>query len=136
VARLAVGEYEYVFALGGMLEKIIDAVLFHKPANEIVVSLAILHAIFERWRGTGGRVAKIAGTREATIGEHLLDDVQGRHLGEDPAIRGSRQQPKPRAQDDLIEMDVLPCAGPAGLGNHSVEITVGVVASLMLDDTV
>ena len=120
MARLAVGEDQRVLAVG-MLEEIIDAVFLHQPADEIEIRLAVLDAIFERRRRAGRRVAKIG---EAAVGEHLLDDVDRRHLSEDPAVRGSRQQPKPGPQHELVDVEVLVSSGPARLGHHAVEISL------------
>src|SRR5271168_704953 len=67
MARLAVGEYERVLAVG-MLEEIVNAVFLHEPRDEVEIRLAILDAIFERGRRSARRVAEIG---EAAVGEHL-----------------------------------------------------------------
>ena len=123
MARLAVGEHQRVLVVG-MLEEIIDAVFLHQPADEIEIRLAILHAIFERRRRAGGRVAEVG---EAAVGEDLLDDVDRRLLREDLAVRGPRQQPEPGPQHELVEIEVLLRSGPARLGHHAVEVALLVV---------
>ena len=75
-----------------MLEEIVDAVLFHQPANEIQIGLTVLNAIFELRTGTFlGELRLEIG--EAAILEDLLDDVRRLLVLEYPAIGGSREQP-------------------------------------------
>ena len=120
MAGLAVGQDQRVLAVG-MLEEIIDPIFLHQPANEIEIRLAVLDAIFERRRRTGGRVAKV---REAAVGEHLLDDVDWRLLREDPTVGCSRQQPKPGSQQKLVNVEILVGSGPVRLGHHAIEISL------------
>ena len=113
-----------------MLEEVIDAVFFHQSADEIEVCLAVLDAIFERRRRTGGGVAEIG---EAAVGKDLLDDRQRRHAGEDAAVRGPGQEPQPGAQHELIDVEVLVGSRPARLRHQPMEIARLAVLRLELD---
>ncbi len=129
VARLGVREHQRVLAVG-MLEEIIDSVLLHQPADEVEIRLAVLDAIFERGRRTGGCVAEIG---EAAIGEDLLDDGDGRLLREDPAVGRPRQEPQPGPQHELVDVEVLPGSRPARLRHQTVEVALLVVLRLQHD---
>ncbi len=85
VRRSGVGEHQRVL-LRGMLEVIVDPEFLHQPGHEIEIGLAILHRVFERGIASGGRVAKIG---EAAVGEHFMDNVSRRQVGEDPAVRAA-----------------------------------------------
>ena len=71
-----------------VLEEVIDAFLFHEPAGEIQIRLAVLHAVVPRLEGALQLVFDV----EAF--QHLLQNVGYRLLLEDTALRLPRQQPE------------------------------------------
>ncbi|MGY4487146.1 hypothetical protein ACVWWR_006337 [Bradyrhizobium sp. LM3.2] len=120
--RLGVRQHQRMFA-ALVLEEVVDAVLFHQPAHEIHVSLAVLNAIFELRTGPlFGQFGFIIG--EAAFVEDLLDDV-GRFLVlKDPTIGGPRQQPKPRPQHDPVAEIVVVYPEPLGLRQNATELAL------------
>jgi len=92
-----------------MVEEVVDAFLFHEPAGEVEVGLAVLHAI----------VARLVGALELPLDveslEHFPEDVRHGLPLEDPALRALGEKPE--------------------LGNdvHLVGGEQGAVAALALD---
>jgi hypothetical protein len=73
-----------------VLEEEIDALLLHQSIDEIKIRFAVLNAVFP-FRIRAGEFELII--VESMAFEDLLDDFRHRFLLEDPAIRGSREQP-------------------------------------------
>ena len=82
-----------LFHRAGMVEIIIDAVLFHEAADEGKVALAVLHAIFARLvsvRSLVGHIGKAGNLKD------LFDNFDGGHALKDPIFRPDGHQPRPR----------------------------------------
>ena len=126
MARLTVGEHERMLSVL-MLKEVINPIRLHEATDEIEIRLAVLHAIFERWRRAGGLVAHIG---EASVGEDLLDDGDGRHLRENLAVRSPREQPEPGPQYELVSEEILLCPRPARFRHYAVEVALFVVLSV------
>jgi hypothetical protein len=105
----------------GVLEVVVDALLFHQPAGEVEVGLAVL----------GAEVARLVGAAQAVghvvPGEHLLEDVGDRELLEDAAAGLAGQEPdagdEPRLVADegrapLRAADLAPLGEPR---DHAVD---------------
>ena len=73
-----------------VLEVVVNPLLFHEPADEVEIRLAVLHAVSP---GPVGSIEGFFEIREAVIAEDLLDDVGDFLLLKDPAIGGPRQEP-------------------------------------------
>src|SRR3546814_8294920 len=75
-----------------MIEIVVDALLFHHPADELERGLAVLDAIFPFAVGLAERRAEV---REAVLAKDFQDDVAGTLLLEDPAIDRAAEEPEP-----------------------------------------
>ncbi len=95
---VGVGEHQDV-ALLLMAEPVVDALLFHQPADEVEAGLAVLHAVFPLAVGAREGILEIG---KAEVAEHLLDDLRHALVLEDAAVRGARQQPRPGPQGGLV----------------------------------
>jgi hypothetical protein len=113
---VAVGENEPVLAFG-MAEEIEDALLFHQPADEVEIGLAVLHAVRTRGVAAGQPVVVDA----LVVVEDLLDDLRRRQVLEDPDVGATRQQPEPRLQLQPVREEAAGDAFEARRGDDAVE---------------
>ena len=74
-------------------EVIVNAFLFHQPADEIEICLPVLHAVFPlAIAATQGILDEIG---KAVFAENGLDDVRHGFVLENPAVRSAGQKPQP-----------------------------------------
>ncbi len=118
-----IGDDQRVVPLG-VPEVVIHALLFHQPADEIQVGLAVLHAV--------GPLAVAAGQLEDDVGgavirEYLLEDVGHGLVLEDPAVRRPREEPQPGPDDRKVAVVAAHLAAGAETGDVAVEVADAVV---------
>ncbi len=118
VRAVGIGEHQDV-ALLLVAEPVVDAFLFHQPADEIEAGLAVLHAVFPLAVGAAQGVLEVG---EAEVAEHLLDDVRDLLVLEDAAVRSARQQPQPGAQGDLVAGELAGAGALAAARDDAVEV--------------
>jgi len=91
-----------LFRRGRVVEKVIDPLLLHQPADEIPIAFAILHAIFAQLARVVGLVGDIG---ELCILKDLLDDLDRGHVLKHPVVRSDGQQPRPGPQLHREQVD-------------------------------
>ncbi len=111
VGTVGIGQDQHVAVLF-MAEIVVDAFLFHQPADEVEAAFAVLHAVFPLAVGLAEHVFEVG---ETEVAEHLLDDLRDGHVLEDAAVGGTGQQPEPGTQGHLVAgelagVDVLAAA--------------------------
>src|SRR5262249_18091652 len=94
VGARAVGDHHRVLAIL-VLEEEEDSLLLQQASDEVVVRLAILHAVLARL--VGAELEPKIG--ETVLSEDLLDDVRHRIPLKDAAVRRASEEPRPG--DDL-----------------------------------
>src|SRR3546814_2614069 len=95
---------------GIMLEIVVDALLFHQPADELERGLAVLNAIVAFAVGLAEGRAEV---REAVLAEDLQDDVASALLLKDPAVGRTAEEPEPGTQCRPVGRET---AGDAAIG--------------------
>ena len=68
------------------------------------------------------------------VGEGRLDDVDDGLVVEDAAVRGLAEQPQPRPQRHLVDVEVVAHAHPFGVDEHAVVMALGRVGRLGRND--
>src|SRR5262245_24273899 len=91
VSAGVIGEDERVLALL-VIEEEADALLLEEAGDEVVVGLAVLHAVLARIVGAGQLEAVVA---EPVLAEELLQDVRHGLALEDAAVGGPGEEPEP-----------------------------------------
>ena len=112
MAALGISQHHLVLSVL-VHEVVIHAFLFHQPADEVEIALAILHTVVARLVGSAEAVADLHGA--AVFVNHLLDDFLRRLVLEDLAVVGLAEGPKARVQDGLVC-----CESPALSGEGEV----------------
>src|SRR3984957_5462502 len=115
-----VGQNERVLAFL-VLEKVVNAFLFHQSADEIEIRLAILDTIFARGVGAGQAELVIV---EAVPFENRLDNGRGGHGLKYAAIGRAREKPEPRHNDGAVTGITALVAHLRQAADKPVEITV------------
>ncbi|MCY1312152.1 hypothetical protein D9M70_625470 [compost metagenome] len=116
---IGVGQHQHV-ALRFMAEEVVDAFLFHQPADEVEAGLAVLHAVFAFAVAAAQGILEIG---KAQIAKHLLDDLRRALVLEDAAVAGAGQQPQPWAQGDPVAGELALVHRLAAAGDDAMEVT-------------
>jgi len=111
-------------------EEVVDAFLFHQAADEIEAGLAVLHAVFPLAVRPAQGVFEVG---KPQVAEHLLDDLRDAQVLENPAVRGARQQPEPRAQRHLVTGELALVDVLAAARDDAVEVPLAAVRQLQTD---
>ncbi len=126
VGSISVGQHQHMSTLL-MAEEVVDPFLLHQAADEVETGLAILHAVFPLAIRPAQGVFEIG---KAQVAEHLLDDLRDGEVLENPAIGGTSQQPKPRAQGGLVTGELALVDVLAETGHDAMEITLATAIEL------
>src|SRR3546814_5874788 len=78
-----------------MVGRVVCALLFHQPADELERGLAVLNAIVAFAVGLAEGRAEV---REAVLAEDLQDDVASALILKDPAVGRTAEEPEPGTQ--------------------------------------
>src|SRR5260221_5124061 len=105
----SIRHHQRVLAVG-VLEKVINTVVFHHATAERQIGFAILDAV--------GYLVKVAGGAEYKVGksrlfEHLRKDFLDVLLEKNTTIGFSAEQPQPRAQREMVLNEASRVAGPS-----------------------
>src|SRR4029453_9488059 len=116
----AVGQYQRVLPVL-VNEEVEDAFVFQQARDEVVVGLAVLHAVLARLVAAG-ELEPVVG--QAVFREQLLHDVGHGLLLEDAAVGGAREEPRPR--DDVGRVARVPAHRPRlhEAADDAVQVTV------------
>jgi hypothetical protein len=107
-----------------VLEKIVDAVLFHEARDKIEIRLAVLHAVFALLKTALQGIAEIA---EAAILEDFGDDVRDGHILKNAAIGSSGEKPKPGNDFRVVVSEALVHSSLREAADVAVEITLAAI---------
>ena len=113
-----IGQHEHV-PVALMFEVVIDALLFHEPADEVKIRFPVLDAIGPGAVSTAQRLFEV---RKPVVPEHLLDDVRNGHLLENPAVGRTGQEPQPGTHGHAVGVEIVNIALLAEAAHEPVEI--------------
>ncbi len=130
MGRFGVREHQLMFTVL-MLEKIIDTVLLHQPADEIEVGLTILNAVVELRTFLAQLQLEVV---KAAVLKNLLYYFRSFYVLEDSTIGRAPEQPKPRPEHDMIGVMVVQNSGPFRLDEDAAELPL-LLVHLELDST-
>src|SRR5262245_918913 len=82
-----------------MLKVIVNALLFHQPAEKVEVRLVVLDTILARVERPAQRLGDIG---DAVLIQNQLDDVRHGLLLKYLAVAGAGEEPQPRPNDGLV----------------------------------
>src|SRR5262249_20906362 len=102
-----------------MLEVVVDPLLFHEPAHEVEIGLAVLGAVLAL---DVRAVEPVVEDRHRVVGEDLLDDVGNGLLLEDPTVAGAREEPEPRADRHSVFVVFAEGVALGEAGDVAVEV--------------
>jgi hypothetical protein len=113
-----------------VVKEVVDAILFHEPADEVEVGLAELHAVLPDAVAATQTQFIVA---EAVVTEDLLDDGRGVEMLIDAAVAGAGKEPGPGPQHGLVVIQVADDADLDELRDEGVEKAHTAVDVVQLD---
>ena len=114
-------------------EEVIDALLFHQPADEVEVGLAVLHAIDALGVGRRQFCFEVS---DGIFLEDFLDDLRYRQILKNAAVGAAGKKPRPGADPRRIEMVATVHAGLGKTGDEAVEVARIAIWQFELDGDV
>ncbi len=109
VGTVAVGQDQGMFAVF-VLEVVVDAFLFHEPADEVEVGLPVLHAVVPGAIQFAGQEFLEVGV--AVLAEDFFEDVRDGFFLKNATVGGAGEKPEPGDEGSTVD------------GNRSVEAGV------------
>ena len=95
-----------------------DACLFEQAGHEVQIGLAVLNDVLV----SGILQRYLFQDLVAVLAENAPDDLPNGHVGEDAAVRGEVEEPKPRPQGCLVHRERVEHSGVLEAGDMAVEV--------------